>query len=71
MVDFLDPGRGMDSSANTLPFFMRFDEKTHNTVATLVGEGNFNEETLPRPVGDEFGRGSESLAPWERRVRGG
>ena len=32
-------GRGMDASSNTLPFFMRFDEKILDTVATLIGQG--------------------------------
>ena len=37
MADFL--GRGLDATANTLPFFSQFDEKILNTVATLMGHG--------------------------------
>ena len=37
MMDYL--GRGMDASSYTLPFFMRFDEKILDTVATLIGQG--------------------------------
>ena len=37
MMDYL--GRGMDASSNTLPFFMRLDEKILDTVATLIGQG--------------------------------
>ena len=37
MMDYL--GRGMDASSSTLPFFMRFDEKILDTVATLIGQG--------------------------------
>jgi hypothetical protein len=37
MMDFLS--RGLDATANTLPFFLSFDEKILDTLAILMGHG--------------------------------
>ena len=61
MMDYL--ARGMDATAYTLPFFMRFDAKIRNTVATLIGHG----ERWPTNDTAHLGRDAWELV--EQRIR--
>ena len=43
----LRPGNGLVGEYRTFKFFLRFDEKILDTVATLVGHGNFVGQKWP------------------------
>jgi hypothetical protein len=61
MMDYI--ARGLDATAYTLPFFMRFDEKIRDTVATLIGHG----ERWPTNDTAHLGRDAWELV--EERIR--